>query len=164
MKFRDSVDRYLIPVTSNPIFSSAKSELLFHSLSALFMGYHCFIYICPFLFHLISGVDDILFGKACYGSTLRLNCSSPSKSIKILYASYGTTPYSSHCGNVPTNTTCQASGALNTVTTLCKHYKSCNIDVSSEFGLSCGAGVVPRLTVYYQCTGTVIKSKAAWKA
>ncbi|KAK3726649.1 hypothetical protein QZH41_012295 [Actinostola sp. cb2023] len=105
-----------------------------------------------------KGVDNVFRAAACTGSSLSLDCSS--KSIKILHAFYGALPFSTHCGSHGNESSCLASGMQQTVTTLCEHYKVCQVDISGpQFSLSCGAGLVPHVDVYYRCTGTVIKSK-----
>lgn len=110
---------------------------------------------------LISG--DVLSATSCSGSTLSLDCSSSSKSIKILHAMYGILPFSSKCGNVVSSKPCMASGTLQKLTAMCEHYKACKVQVSNpHFSLSCEDGQLPYLKVYYQCSGNLIKSKYSY--
>lgn len=109
--------------------------------------------------YLISG--DVFRATACTGSTLSMDCSSSGKTIKILHAFYGSLPFTSTCGSQASGSPCISEDSQQIITTKCEHYKVCQVDVTrSLFSvMSCQSGQVPQLDVYYQCTGTLIKSK-----
>ncbi|XP_020899397.1 uncharacterized protein LOC110238092 isoform X2 [Exaiptasia diaphana] len=100
---------------------------------------------------------DVLTATACSGSTVSLDCSSSSKSINVLHAMYGILPFSSKCGNPVSSKPCIASDTLQKVMTMCEYYKVCKVSTFHS-SLSCQAGQLPYMEVYYQCSGNVIKN------
>ncbi|XP_074638433.1 uncharacterized protein LOC141896936 isoform X2 [Acropora palmata] len=112
-----------------------------------------------------KGSDDVLFGTACDGEVLALDCSGYQHTINILHARHqiGSFPFSCEPHhNYSSSTSCPAFDVLGEIKSKCQDYKKCLITVneSSFPGQSC-ARVRHQLEVFYQCNSTNVKKVKA---